>query len=104
MNGKTLSNKLGITLIGNWTLPTVGTPGTIQNTDHGDKGYLMILDIEAGSVVEEVSLVVNDGRQIWERSVIDDSGYFTLKNIKSGKFLTGHNPPNTLTIEGTRLP
>ena len=102
MDGTTLSNQAGITLIGNWVLPNVSTPGTIQNSDIGDKGYLSTNgNTEAGSAVEEVALVANDTRQQWERSADDDSGYFTLKNPKSGKFLTGHNPPNTLSIEGT---
>ena len=101
MNGKTLSNKLGITLTGNWKLPMVGTTGTIQNKDTGNKGYLSTNgNIEAGSSVEEVEFVSNDVGQQWERSVDDNSGYFTLKNPKSGKFLNGHNPPNMLTIEG----
>ena len=72
--------------------------------------------IETGSTVEECCfspcsfftdsppLVTPDDGQVWERSTADDSGYFTLKNIKSGKFLngcSGQNPPNRLTIEGT---
>ena len=72
--------------------------------------------IETGSTVEECCfspcsfftdsppLVTPDDGQVWERSTDDDSGYFTLKNIKSGKFLngcSGQNPPNRLTIEGT---
>ena len=79
-------------MTGNWELPTVGTPGTIRNSDTaGDNGYLNINgNIEAGSAVEEVA---NDGGQKWERSANDDSGYFTLKNPNSGLFLIGHNPP-----------
>ena len=38
---------------------------------------------------------------MWERIPSDVLPYFTLKNPKSGKFLTGNYPPNTLTIEGT---
>ena len=88
-------------MTGNWELPTVGTPGTIQNMDSGDNGYLSTKgEIEAWSRVEEVPLDANDGGQQWERSADDDSRYFTLKSHKSGKYLNGHNPPNTLTIEG----
>ena len=92
-------------MTGNWVLPNVGTPGTIQNTILGGNGYLSPQkvsnsSIEAGSTVEGVALDVNDTLQQWERSAEDESGYFTLKNLESGKFLTGHNPPNTLTIEG----
>ena len=95
----------GNNLAGSWELPSVGTTGTIQNTDVGNNGYLSPPStngsIEAGSAVEAVAFDANDTIQQWERSADDDSGYFTLKNPKSGKFLTGHNPPNTLTIEGT---
>ena len=102
MDGKKLSNKLGVTLTGNWELPSIGTNGTIRNTDSGDNGYLSTNgNIEAGSAVEEVDFDVNDGGQQWERSADDDSGYFTLKNPESKKFLYGHNTPNMLTIEGT---
>ena len=102
MNGTTLSNQLGITLTGNWVLPTVGTPGTIQNTYFEENGYLSTNgNIEDGSIVEAMGLVANDSSQQWERSADDDSGYFTLRNLESGKFLSGYNPPNTLTIEGT---
>ena len=88
-----------MTLIGNWELPTNGTPGTIQNIIKGDNGYLSTMGkIEAWSEVKEVALDVNDVGQQWERSKPDDSGYFTLKSPKSGKFLTGHK--QTLTIEG----
>ena len=109
MNGNTLSNKAGIILTGNWSLPTVGTRGTIQNTITGDNGYLMVLfneTINDGFAVEEGALDVNDSGQQWERSTDDDSGYFTLKNSKSGKILTEkntnkHKKINTLLIEGT---
>ena len=44
----------------------------------------------------------NDVGQLWMRlQPADDPGYFILLNPKSGKFLHGFNPPNTLTIEGT---
>merc|ERR1712156_792852 len=57
--------------------------------DTGNNGYLSTNGkIEAGSSVEEVALVANDDGQVWERSANDDSGYFTLKNPKSAKFLT----------------
>ena len=56
---------------------------------------------DAGSVVVEEAVDTNDDDQKWERSSDDGSGYFTLKNPTSGLFLTGHNPPKNLTIEGT---
>ena len=92
-------------MTGNWSLPNVGTQGTIQNTVTGDNGYLMIQG--DGFAVEEGALDVNNSGQQWERSTGDDSGYFTLKNPKSGKFLSGHKPlnnqANILTIEGTTI-
>ena len=93
MNGKTLSNKHGITLNGSWELPLVGTPGTIQNRDAGDHGYLSTNgNTEAGSTVNEVALVANDNGQQWERSANDCLGFFTLNNPNnSGLFLTMKN-------------
>ena len=105
LNGTTLYNRYGITLNGSWELPMLGTPGTIQNRDTGEHGYLSTKGkIEAGSVVEEVAFVANDDGQLWERSADDDSGYFTLMNPISGKFLTyKNNTIDALTIEGMAL-
>ena len=95
-----LSNLAGITLTGNWELPAPGTTGTIQNTDTGM--YLSVNDnTDDGSEVVEEALDDADVGQQWERSANDDSGFFTLKNIKSGKFLNVYNTTNILTIEGT---
>ena len=89
---------------GNWQLPLIGTQGTIKNKHPGGKVTYLSTNgnIEAGSVVEEVDLFVDDGSQQWERSDINKQQYFTLKNPKSGKFLSGPtHSHNTLTIEGT---
>ena len=53
---------------------------------------------EAGSAVVEVGLDDSDVGQKWEKSADDDSGFFTLKNMNSGLFLT-MKTANTLTIE-----
>ena len=96
-----LSNQAEIVLTGNWALPIVGTPGTIQNKDAGNNGYLSTDgSIAKGSAVENTSFVANDDGQQWERSADDDSGYFTLMNPISGKFLAKNNIATHLTIEG----
>ena len=99
MDGKKFSNQAGITLIGTWVIPTVvGTPGTIQNTVTGANGYLSVNDnTDAGSVVVEEDLDSSDDGQQWERLSIDDSGFFNLRNRKSGLFLT-MKIANILTI------
>ena len=99
LDGTTLSNKAGITLTGNWLLPSGGRYGTIQNTDTG--GYLTINgNTAAGSaVVEEALHNSYEWRRLRSHEV---SGYFQLIHYASGKFLTGQSngTPNSLTIEG----
>ena len=60
----------------------------------------------SGPSVDEMDLVVPDKdkphpTQNWERSPDDVSGYFTLRNPETGKFLTGesNSTPNYLAIE-----
>ena len=55
----------------------------------------------AGSTVVEEALDASDDQK-WEKLNANYLGYFTLRNPKSGKFLTGKNSgtPNLLTIEG----
>ena len=55
----------------------------------------------AGSAVVEEALDATDAGQEWERSADDSSGYFTLKNPNSGKFLSAANA-DTLTIQGIK--
>ena len=103
LDGTTLSNKAGITLTGNWVLPSKGNLGTIQNTDAGVNGYLTANgNTAAGSAVVEDAL---HNKHEWYKSK-EVSGYFTLMNINiefnCEKFLTGQSSgtPNLLTIEG----
>ena len=102
MDGTALSNEAGITLTGNWELPAPGSTGTIKNTDTGM--YLSVNDkTEDGSEVVEEALDDTDVGQQWERSESDPDDpmcYFTIMNPNSGKYLTGSDPPNTLTIQG----
>ena len=101
MVGTILSNKAGITLTGNWVLPSEGKFGTIQNTNTGVNGYLTTNgNTAAGSAIVEAA---QDGSydQLWYRSHYH-SGYFTLMNMNCRIFLTGQSSgtPNSLTIEG----
>ena len=66
MDGTTLSNLAGINMTGNWVLPEVDTPGTIQNTDTGDNGYLSTNGI-IGSAVDEVALVGKDDSRLIQK-------------------------------------
>ena len=99
MEGTKLINQAGITLTGNWVIPTVvGTPGTIQNTVTGASGYLSVnYNTDAGSVVVEEALDSSDLGQQWERSINNAFGFFTLQNPNSGLFLT-MKTANKLTI------
>ena len=100
MDGTTLLNRGGITLTGNWLLPTAGTPGTIQNTVTN-----MYLSVKAnatdGSDVDEEALDVIDTGQQWEIGAVFNSGYFSIRNIATQKFLIAHTP-NKLSIEGIK--
>ena len=99
LEGTTLSTQAGVILTGNWTIPSVGTLGAIQNTATANgMGYLSTNGkIPAGSVVVEEAEDTNDDDQKWERSANDDSGLFNLKNPNSGLFLI-MKTANTLTI------
>ena len=92
-----------MTLPGNWQLPNADETGTVQNTLTGVNGYLTVnAKTAAGSVVVEDGLDPTDSGQQWKRSADDSSGYFTLRNPNSGKFLSGGTcPSNSLTIEGS---
>ena len=112
-----LQNPAGINLTGNWQLPKASsTPGTIQNKD--TNMYLGVNSGNAsGSAIVVEDLDEDDAGQKWERSPDDSSGYFTLRNPDSGKFLTAlyteNKPPKhiksinmtigDLTIEGRSL-
>ena len=102
MEGTTLSNQAGTTLTGIWQIPTVGTPGAIQNIATG--GYLSAnANTEAGSEVVEEPLGSSDVGQQWERSANDDSGFFNLKHPTSGLFLTMNPDDHTLTLGNVKF-
>ena len=52
----------------------------------------------AGTEVIQEKFTINDYGQQWEIGFEDDTGYFTIKNPESEKFLSFKN--NKLTIEG----
>ena len=87
MEGTTLFTRTGITLTGNWTIPSIDIPGTINNTDTG-KCLSANANADAGSVVVEEPLDPSDVGQQWERSTNDYLGFFNLKNFNAGLFLT----------------
>ena len=75
-----------------WIVPEEGKEGLVKVGHEPDKqGYLMYLVQEVNRA--KVDLVPKktcpDGDNwIWERSSADEMGCFTLKNKKSGGFLT----------------
>ena len=78
-----------MTLPGIWQLPNADETGTIQNIHTGVNGYLTVnANTAAGSAVVEDGLDPTDSGQQWKRSADDNSGYFTLRNSNSGKFLS----------------
>ena len=112
MEGTKLINKSQITqeLDGEWTLPPVGTTGSV----HSEETFLKV-DTD-GSKVKQVSYKAPDSgwelqgwisqewvqikttpEQEWYRSENDGNNYFTLQN--SGKFLN-QDRQNTLTLQG----
>ena len=99
LEGTTLSNRNGVTLTGNWQIPSFGTPGPIINTATANgMGYLSTNGKTAeGSVVVEEAVDINNDGQKWERSSDNGSGYFTLKNPTSGMYLF-MKTADTLTI------
>ena len=106
MKGTTLSSRAGVTLNGRWKIPSVGTIGNICNDDLDDADcndgtgrYLSTNgNRDAGSVVvEEDYDHLHKSGQLWQRLPNVDSGFFTLKNMDSGLFLT-MKTANALTI------
>lgn len=86
MVGTELSNKAGVTLIGNWKLEGV----QIRNADDATKGFGVVNDdTTAGTEVNfnEILSANNTGQQ-WKFGLPDSSDYFTIMNPASDKFLT----------------
>ena len=102
-----LSNEAGFVLDGYWELPDQNTTGVITNVDN----FTFVLGVEnddsaSGTLVITEPLVMNDTGQQWEIGVDNTengTGYFTIKNPYSEKFLTAITAENgimILTIEG----
>ena len=94
---KTLSNQAGVNLIGKWKIED----GKIINADNSAKGFGVLDDGKATGtkVTVDETLANDDPGQQWKKSSLDDSGYFTLMNINSGKFLSAVST-NNITIQG----
>ena len=94
---KTLSNQAGVNLIGKWKIED----GKIINADNSAKGFGILDDGKATGtkVTVDETLANDDPGQQWKKSSLDDSGYFTLMNINSGKFLSAVSR-NNITIQG----
>ena len=82
--GKYIENtKYGDGVPINWKIPDSGTTGTIQNLDTS-----MFLAAPANWAPDNTAVTEDSTGQQWERSADDESGYFTLKNVDTGKYLT----------------
>ena len=94
-----MSNKaLSLPLSGNWTFEG----GNIRNSDDVTKGFgVQDGKISVGTKVNiDETLSANHPGQQWEKGVPDASGYYTIMNPNSKKFLTAVNI-DKITIEGT---
>ena len=93
-----LSNKAGIALTGKWKIEGRNIINAINTT----KGFGVVDDAKAArsKVSVDETLSENDDGQQWEKSAVDSSGYFTLKNPNSGKFLSAITA-DKIIIQGT---
>ena len=112
MVNSTLTNFAGFNLAGEVRLPSQGSIGTIwRNDKSGPYGYVIKHGIWPGipgknanfsagtEVGTEQPIVQGDIGSQWEIGMNDSSGYFTIKNPHSGRFLTAFTA-DKLTIEG----
>ena len=77
-----------------WTeIPSIGTPGLITETS----GNVLTLDYISGGVV--LSSPDGSESQLWTFGITFRDGYFTLRNPKSGGYLTATSETST-TAEG----
>ena len=78
----------------NWTdIPSIGRPGLIKETS----GNVLTLDIISGGV--DLSPPDGSESQLWTFGITFKDGYFTLRNPKSGGYLTATSETST-TAEG----
>ena len=106
LNGTRLSNRAGEILGGNYEIPLQGKMGLIMSTDITHNNETMVLGIKndnnaAGTEVILEKVALNDYGQQWEIGWEEDTGYFTIRNPESEKFLTLVD--KKLTIEGKYL-
>ena len=93
-----LKNKNGAWQFGNLTwneLPEYGNPGIVQESSG------KVLTIKEGNGVDLEDLVNGSDSQLWTLDATFKDGYFTLKNPKSGGYLTATSS-NSTSIEGNQ--
>ena len=112
MVDSTLTNQSGVTLDGKWKIDGKNITnvedaskvfGVVDNgkdagTEVNVAETLSVNDLGQQDTKQEVSGQKASG-QHWERSADNGLGYFTLKNLNSGKFLSAVTP-DKITIEG----
>ena len=60
-----------------------------------------ILSIEENTTtVNKETIIQNNSGQLWEKGLVEENGYFTLKNPQSQKLLTAVSP-HGFDIKGT---
>ena len=69
-----------------WTIPSDDKEGYIELKDSSNPGKVMALNGE--DVVLDDKAVNLTSSQLWIKGSENSDGYFTLKNIGTGKFLT----------------
>ena len=74
-------------------IPSIGTPGLIKETS----GNVLTLDTSTGGVI--LSSPDGSDSQLWTFGITFKDGYFTLRNPKSGGYLTATSETST-TAEG----
>ena len=108
-----LKNKGGIWQFSNsqWSLPMVGAEGVIEfkNSSEGETNKPTVLGIrnltpESGSdVVLEPFDTTKSDLQKWLIGGIDEHGWFTITNSKTGVMLSALEPGKPAKVKGNRL-
>ena len=83
MIGTRLFNQAGVIVTGKWKLEG----GNIINSNDTTKGFGVANDTTI-EVDVDATLSENHTGQHWEFGVKDGKGYFTIKHLASGKYLT----------------
>ena len=84
-----------------WTIPEENTEGYIKDFSGKVLGLPDYVTVPGSQVTIEMKMVNSYQGQKWYRSKADPSGYFTLQNPISERFLTA-GTRSSLTIEGIK--